>query len=152
MSAETWIIQSSYLHNFWDKNPTPFQIGTNAKELSHVLICAITQLTQWSRGVRPLLVGTKTAARVSISTFIYSVCFWRLCLPLQCVCLNTVSCLKETQLMANDIWKRPSVIVMWYCLRAAEACLRDVAWLWIHTQKQETNQKTGHCTKSLTLN
>lgn len=57
-------------------------------------------------------------------------------LPLQCVRLNSVCCLKETELIANDIWQRPSVMVMWYCLRAAKALLRDVVWPWIHARNR----------------
>lgn len=57
----------------------------------------------------------------------------------QCVRLNTVCCLKETELLANDIWQRPSVMVMWCSLRATKACLIDVGWPWIHARKQETS-------------
>lgn len=55
---------------------------------------------------RPLVVGKKTAACVSICTCIYSVCSRlpvSVSLPSQPARLNTVCCLKETDLMANDI-------------------------------------------------
>lgn len=103
---------------------------------------------------RPLVLGMKTAAYVSIYTCIYSLCLWLLVsvsLPLKSVRLNTVCCLKETELMANDIWQRPSVMVMWYGLRAAEACLRDVVWPWTHARKQKTGHIQSHTVRQYTF-
>lgn len=132
----------------WVKARTPS--NPDAGLMFRISHSALT-LTQWSCCVRPPFVGMKTAACASIYTWIYSVCLWLLIsvpLPSQWVHLNAVCCLKETELMANDIWQRLSVMVMWYRLKAAEARLRDVVWPWIHVWKQ----KTGLYTKRLILN
>lgn len=66
---------------------------------------AVSGFTLWSYSanlVILLFVRMKKAACVSIYMYLFGV-HVAFSLPLQCVHLNTVCCLKETELIANDI-------------------------------------------------
>lgn len=86
--------------------------------------CVCSNPAMWDK---LLYVSMRTAACLQ------SVCSYWMCLrslvsaspPVLCVHPPTVCCLKETELIANDIWQRPSVTVVWYTLWVVDAYLID---------------------------
>lgn len=132
MSADTWGSSHTAVtlkSVWWD--------WCKKQKLFQVSLCGVIHRTWWFLCARQA--PGCWHKNSCMCTWIYFVCSRlpvSVFLPSQAVRLNTVCCLKETDLMANDIWQRPSVMVMWYSLRAAEASLRDVVWPWIHAWKK----------------